>query len=243
MITKKAISKIHLKVLSEKVAPILNELGFKFLKSNASFVKSGNEIDIVVKSFINSSSLIIDEDDNLTFLITLRSQPKLTKFSKWHEVNLGTDSRDLTNSINAQSLFAFEISNFEFSKEDFYEPTANQRFKNYISRSLSTKPKDSKDEVQLGEFIISEVLPLYQNIDNLEKLLANGRIPLYMKPKLLAYNGNIESSKSEYKLVYGKIQEDLQNEERESIRKHFEYELSKMKTDYRNLFNEEINCD
>ncbi|MCB0541733.1 MAG: hypothetical protein KDE33_29800, partial [Bacteroidetes bacterium] len=82
-----------------------------------------------------------------------------------------------------------------------------------------------------------------QNIDNLEKLLANGRIPLYMKPKLLAYNGNIESSKSEYKLVYGKIQEDLQNEERESIRKHFEYELSKMKTDYRNLFNEEINCD
>ncbi|MCB0541688.1 MAG: hypothetical protein KDE33_29550, partial [Bacteroidetes bacterium] len=85
MITKKAISKIHLKVLSEKVAPILNELGFKFLKSNASFVKSGNEIDIVVKSFINSSSLIIDEDDNLTFLITLRSQPKLTKFSKWHE--------------------------------------------------------------------------------------------------------------------------------------------------------------
>ena len=176
MITKKAISKIHLKVLSEKVAPILNELGFKFLKSNASFVKSGNEIDIVIKSFINRSSLTMDEDDNLTFLITLRSQPKLTKFSKWHEVNLGTDSRDLTNSINAQSLFAFEISNFEFSEEDFYEPTASQRFKDYISSSLSTKPKDTKDEILLQEYIHREVLPTYQNIDKVEELLTNDQI-------------------------------------------------------------------
>lgn len=242
MITKKAINKIHLKVLSEKVAPILNEIGFKFLKSKASFVKSGNEIDIVVKSLINNSSLIVDKDDNLIFLITLRSQPKMTKFSKWHKINLGTDSRDLTNSINTQSEFTFEISDNELTKDDFYEPTATQGFKNYITKSLSTKPKDSKDAIQLREFIIREVLPTYHNIDKIEELLANDRIPLYMKPKFLAYNGNIERSKSEFKLVYGKVQEDLQSEERESIRKHFQYELSKMETDYRNLFNEEIKC-
>ena len=64
-----------------------------------------------------------------------------------------------------------------------------------------------------------------------------------MKPKLLAYNGNIEGSKSEYKLVHCKVQADIQIEERESIKRHLEYELDKMETEYRTLFNEEIKCD
>ncbi len=245
MIKRSATNRILSYVLENKLYPILFELGFKFQKSKMAFLLTGNEVDLYLRVFKNSSEIYVDDSGKLIIQSTLRSEPKLTKFDKWHKKTFNCKSRSLTNSIFKTLIFHTDISEFEFTENNFYEPTASQRFKAFVSQQLSNRGINSfpLNKLSLNELyseIKESIIPIYQSIDNIDELIIHNRIPLRVKAKLLIYTGRKEEGKAKFLELYERISNEIEIEEMITRKRRYELDLSNIEKQYLIIFDEFI---
>lgn len=197
MIRSEAIKKIFEEVVVKTLSTTLAPLGFKYIKSQNGFKRIQDDFTQFILVGQSNSPLVYDEsEDKLYVLFSLHSSLQNSKFDNWVTEKLKTQSNFRHSLTSIHSIV--EINPNLLDKDDFYEPTKSQAFKNYVLRSMTGG--DSIKRIHISELpsALSKISMELNNLCNIPTLFENRSKAYRDYYRLLIYNGNIEEAKEHY---------------------------------------------
>ncbi len=200
---------------------LLNNYGFKYLKSKGHFIRQDNGFNQIISLYTPSSPLTYEDDTEQIFL-TFNVSPKIEipEYEKWYLENLGEKTHFSYRFATLTSQI--ELSFDDFNSESFYEPTASQQFKRSVTLSLMSGIKQNQEIIPIGDLLkihIPNLVVKFKKNSNILKIHKNRENP-FSYIYLLLFGGYqelaIEKLHKYYEYLVNEIETKIEVSETEA---------------------------
>ncbi len=191
---------------------------FKYLKSKQYFLRQDNDYNQIIYLRYPHSPLRFDErTDQLFLLFTISSSIKIPDFEKWYIKKIGEGSQPLANS--EPIISQIELSLDDFDLENFYNPTAAQKFKKNVTLALTNGNQNPLNVISFNELmtIIPDYVSDLLKKSDIIKLFESRKYPLE-HTFLLFYGGYIDLAKIQLTKTYHYYLEEIEQKQKTSAR-------------------------
>jgi hypothetical protein len=180
MIKKSTIDDILFGKVATMIEQNLGAAGFRYQKSKKQFLREHNGFEQVIKIGAGTRAIYYDDAvDAIYLLFYMLPGLDYPAYEKWYFQHTGEHQNVALYEHPAINLKA-PLEFGDFSKDDFYSPTASQQFKMNVAQSLSG-PVDKDNFIELPEFMKGQLITLITDLADkcdVQKLFDARKYPL-----------------------------------------------------------------
>ncbi|MBK9983576.1 MAG: WD40 repeat domain-containing protein [Saprospiraceae bacterium] len=203
MIKESKIKDLIYGKVANLLIPELERYDFKYLKSKRYFLRQEKNFHQVITLYNPYSPIYFDEDTERVYLqFNISYQIEIPDYEKWYLEKLESKPGSLVRSPVLTSQV--ELFQEDFKDDNFYTPSASQKFKKYVTNSLASARNNKVYIIPLDELLRNQLPVLISKISDdsdILKIFEKREHPL-QHTYLLIYGGYTDLSNEQLDKIY-----------------------------------------